>query len=65
MQPVFAAYALAALDAFRAAPPDAALTRTVDSMRPALVEVDPRIVRSVDSAEDLARAEADLGLRGA
>src|SRR5918996_244350 len=39
LQPVFAAYSPAALAAFREAPPDAALTRTVDAMRPALVEV--------------------------
>ena len=65
MQPVFAAYAPAALDGLRAAPPDAALTRTVDALGPALVEVDPRVVRSVNSEEDLARAEAELGLRGA
>lgn len=65
LQPVFAAYSPAALAAFRSAPPDAALTRTVDAMRPALVEVEPKVVRSVDSAEDLARAEAELGLSGA
>jgi molybdopterin-guanine dinucleotide biosynthesis protein A len=64
MQPVFAAYAPAALPALLGAPPDAALTRTVDSMRPALVDVDARVVRSVDTEEDLARAEAELGLRG-
>lgn len=64
MQPVLAAYAPGALEAFRAAPPDAALIRTVDSLEPALVEVEERIVRSLDSAEDLARAEAELGLRG-
>jgi molybdopterin-guanine dinucleotide biosynthesis protein A len=65
MQPVLAAYSPSALAAFREAPPDAALTRTVDSLGPALVELDPRLVRSVDTEEDLARAEAELGLRGA
>jgi molybdopterin-guanine dinucleotide biosynthesis protein A len=64
MQPVLAAYAPAALAAFRAAPPDAALIRTVDSLGPVLVEVDPALVRSVDTEEDLAAAEAELGLRG-
>jgi molybdopterin-guanine dinucleotide biosynthesis protein A len=64
MQPVLAAYAPAALAAFRAAPPDAALIRTVDSLGPVLVEVDPALVRSVDTEEDLAKAEAELGLRG-
>jgi molybdenum cofactor guanylyltransferase len=64
MQPVLAAYAPAALAAFRAAPPDAALIRTVDSLGPVLVEVDPALARSVDTEEDLARAEAELGMRG-
>ena len=65
LQPVFAAFSPAALEPLRAAPPDAALTRTVDALDPVLVEVDPRAVRSVDTEEDLARAEAELGLRGA
>ena len=60
MQPVFAAYAPAALTAFRAAPPNAALTRTVDAMRPALVEVEPRVVRSVDTEAELAAAAREL-----
>jgi molybdopterin-guanine dinucleotide biosynthesis protein A len=60
MQPVFAAYAPAALAAFRAAPPDAALTRTVDAMRPALVEVEPRIVLSVDTEAELEAAAREL-----
>ena len=64
MQPVFAAYSPAALDAFRSAPPDAALIRTVDALGPVLVEVDPRVVRSIDTLEDLAQAGAALGLRG-
>jgi molybdopterin-guanine dinucleotide biosynthesis protein A len=64
MQPVFAAYAPAALAALRAAPPDAALIRTVDALAPVLVELEAGVVRSVDTEEDLARAEAELGLRG-
>jgi molybdopterin-guanine dinucleotide biosynthesis protein A len=60
MQPVLAAYAPAALAAFRAAPPDAALIRTVDSLGPLLVEVDPHLVRSVNSAADLAAAALEL-----
>lgn len=64
MQPVLAAYAPAALDALRSAPPDAALIRTVDGLGPVLVEVDERLVRSVNTEEDLARAEAELGLHG-
>lgn len=64
LQPVFAAYSPAALDPLRAAPPDAPLTSTVRGLDPVLVEVEPGVVRSVDTAEDLARAEAELGLRG-
>jgi molybdopterin-guanine dinucleotide biosynthesis protein A len=60
MQPVFAAYSPAALASFRSAPRDAALTRTVDALRPVLVVVEPRIVRSVDTAQDLAAAESEL-----
>ena len=65
MQPVFAAYGPGALAGFRAAPPDAALIRTVDALGPALVELPAALVRSVDTEEDLARAEVELGLRGA
>jgi molybdopterin-guanine dinucleotide biosynthesis protein A len=65
LQPVFAAYAPSALPGLHAAPPDAALTRTVDMLDPVLVEVDERTIRSVDTEEDLARAELELGLRGA
>jgi molybdopterin-guanine dinucleotide biosynthesis protein A len=64
LQPVFAAFSPVALAALRAAPPDAALTRTVDALGPVLVELDPRVVRSVDTEEDLARAEAELAPRG-
>jgi molybdopterin-guanine dinucleotide biosynthesis protein A len=65
MQPVFAAYAPAAAASLRAAPPDAALIRTVDALEPALVELPAGVVRSVDTEEGLARAEAELGLRDA
>lgn len=64
VQPVFAAYAPSALGALRAARPDAPLTSTVRALDPVLVEVDAETVRSVDTPEDLARAEAELGLRG-
>jgi molybdopterin-guanine dinucleotide biosynthesis protein A len=60
LQPVFAMYAPAALDAFRAAAPDAALTATVESLGPVRVALPPAIVRSVDTPEDLAEAEALL-----
>jgi molybdopterin-guanine dinucleotide biosynthesis protein A len=60
MQPVLAAFAPAALDELRAAPPDAALTRTVDALGPVLVEVDPLVVRSVNTDAELAEAEREL-----
>ena len=65
LQPVLAAYAPAALEGLRAAAPDASLTRTVRALEPVLVEVEPRVATSVDTEEDLARAELELGLRGA
>jgi molybdopterin-guanine dinucleotide biosynthesis protein A len=60
LQPVLAAYSTAAAEAFRSAPPDAALTRTVDGLGPVLVEVDPRLVRSVNSPAELAAAALEL-----
>ena len=65
LQPVFAAYGPGALEVLRDSPPDAPLTGTVGRLDPVLVEVEPRVVRSVDTVEELARAEAELGLRGA
>ena len=65
MQPVLAAYSAAARDRAsgprRPTPPSPGRSTR---WAPALVEVDARLVRSVDTAEDLARAEADLGLTG-
>jgi molybdopterin-guanine dinucleotide biosynthesis protein A len=61
MQPVLAAYSPAAVPAFRAAPPNAALTRTVDALKPVLVHVDPAVVRSVNTEAELAEAERELG----
>jgi molybdopterin-guanine dinucleotide biosynthesis protein A len=64
LQPVLAAYAPAALDAFRAAPPGASLTSVARSLDPVLVDVEPRVAMSVNTEDDLARAEAELGMRG-
>ena len=64
VQPVFAAYSPDAAALLRAAPADAALTESVKGMGPVLVEVAPGLVRSVDTAEELALAEAELGLHG-
>jgi molybdopterin-guanine dinucleotide biosynthesis protein A len=60
VQPLFAVYAPAALDDLRAAPPDARLTDTVEALRPWRVAMPPAIVRSVNTPDDLAAAEAEL-----
>ena len=64
LQPVFGVYTPAALAALRAAAPDAPLTRTVDALEPARVELPPALVRSVDSEDELAAAEDELANRG-
>jgi molybdopterin-guanine dinucleotide biosynthesis protein A len=60
VQPLFAVYAPAALDGLRAAPPDARLTDTVVALRPGRVAMPPGIVRSVNTPDDLAEAQAAL-----
>ena len=61
LQPLFAVYAPAALESLRAAPPDGRLTDMVEALRPGRVALPPAIVRSVNTPEDLAEAEAELG----
>jgi molybdopterin-guanine dinucleotide biosynthesis protein A len=60
LQPVLGVYPPGALALLRAAPPDAPLTRTVEALRPTRVELPPALVRSVDTPEELAAAEAEL-----
>jgi molybdopterin-guanine dinucleotide biosynthesis protein A len=60
LQPVFGLYAAAALDALRAAPADAPLTATVEALDPARVALPAALVRSVNTPEELAEAEALL-----
>ena len=60
LQPVLAVYAPAALEVLRAAPEDAGLTATVEALDPVRVALPPALVRSVNTAQDLARAEAAL-----
>lgn len=60
LQPVFGVYAPAALDTLAAAPPGAALTEPVEALRPVRVALPPPLVRSVDTPEELAAAEAEL-----
>jgi molybdopterin-guanine dinucleotide biosynthesis protein A len=63
LQPVFGLYAPAALAALRAAPADAPLTETVESLDPRRVALPPALVRSVNTPDDLAEAEALLAAR--
>lgn len=60
LQPVLGVYAPVALDALRAADPDAPLTRTVEALDPVRVALPPALVRSVNTPEELAEAEAEL-----
>jgi molybdopterin-guanine dinucleotide biosynthesis protein A len=60
LQPVFGVYAPAALEAFSEASPDASLTATVEALQPARVALPPALVRSVNTPEELAEAEAEL-----
>jgi hypothetical protein len=60
---VLGLYAPSALERLRAAPPDAPLTATVESLRPLRVALPPGLVRSVNTPEELAEAEALLAGR--
>jgi molybdenum cofactor guanylyltransferase len=61
VQPLFAIYAPAALQPLKTAAPDGRLTDMVESLDPARVAIPPPIVRSVNTPDDLAAAEAALG----
>jgi molybdenum cofactor guanylyltransferase len=60
LQPVLGLYAPAALGPLREAADGAPLTETVERLEPLRVALPPGIVRSVDTPEDLAEAEAAL-----
>lgn len=60
LQPVFGLYAPGALEVLRGATPDAPLTTTVEGLDPVRVALPPGLVRSVNTAEELAEAEAQL-----
>jgi molybdopterin-guanine dinucleotide biosynthesis protein A len=60
LQPVFGLYAPTALEVLRGAPHDAPLTETVAALDPVRVALPPRLVRSVNTVEELAEAEAEL-----
>lgn len=60
LQPVLGLYAPQALELLRAAPLDAPLTATVESLRPVRVALPPALVASVDTPEDLVAAQGRL-----
>jgi molybdopterin-guanine dinucleotide biosynthesis protein A len=63
LQPTFGLYAPGALEAMRAAPDHAPLTETIESLDPVRVALPAALVRSVNTAEQLADAEALLAQR--
>jgi molybdopterin-guanine dinucleotide biosynthesis protein A len=60
LQPVFGVFAPAALDHLRGAPADAPLRATVEGLDPIRVALPPLLLRSVNTPEELADAEAAL-----
>jgi molybdopterin-guanine dinucleotide biosynthesis protein A len=60
LQPTFGLYAPTALETLREAPENAPLTDTVAALDPVRVALPPRLVRSVNTPEELAEAEAEL-----
>ena len=60
LQPTFALYTTPALDRLRAADPGGPLRAAVESLQPTRVALPRALVRSVNTPEDLATAEAEL-----
>jgi molybdopterin-guanine dinucleotide biosynthesis protein A len=60
LQPLLGAYATEALEVLRRAPADEPLTRTVESLMPIPVDVEPDVVFNVNTREDLAEAEGRI-----
>jgi molybdenum cofactor guanylyltransferase len=58
LQPLLAAYAPEALEVLRTMPPDEPLTRTLESLMPVLVDVEPEVVFNVNTPEELDEAVA-------
>ena len=65
LQPTLGLYLPWALATLRAAPPDEPLTRTVEALAPVRVALPGRVIRSVNTSEDLYAAEALLRLEAA
>src|SRR3954468_5150136 len=59
LQPLLGVYVPEWLPALRAAEPDAPLTRTVEALGPATLELPEDVVRSIDTPEALRSAEED------
>ena len=57
LQPLLGVYLPEWLPALRAAAPDAPLTRTVEALRPALLDLPDDVVRSIDTPEELRSAQ--------
>ena len=60
LQPLLALYRPTALQKLREAPPGEPLTRTVEALDPATVEVPEAVALSINTPEDLQTAEAQL-----
>jgi molybdopterin-guanine dinucleotide biosynthesis protein A len=63
VQPLLAVYAPAAVEPLRSAGATGRLTEMVEALGPGRVALPPAIVRSVNTPEDLAEAEAELAER--
>jgi molybdopterin-guanine dinucleotide biosynthesis protein A len=60
LEPLLAAYSPDALELLRGATPDEPLRRTVESLMPVLVDVEPEVVFNVNTPDDLDEAERRL-----
>jgi len=58
LQPTFALYAPQALETLKAAPPDTALTKTVEDLNPTRVAFPAHLTESINTPEDLAAAQS-------
>lgn len=59
LQPTFGLYAAEALETLKAAPENAPLTRAVEELHPTRVAFPMRLVKSVNTPDDLAEAEKE------
>lgn len=61
LQPVLGVFLPSGLDLLREADPDESLTASVERLQPVRVAISPLLVRSVNTKEELAEAEVELG----